>query len=211
MVRTYYCQAECPLNSTLDNYSPKSGATKAQARNPPPMARIYLASSWRNPFQPKIVQDLRAWGHAVYDFRHDSRALGASPLGHTEPPATAFSWAEMDPDWKDWKPREYLGALQTSARAAQGFIGDLRGMEWADTCVMALPCGNSAHIEAGYMKGRGKRLIIYWERSEKVTTAKNETTGETKEWTFEPDLMYLLADNLVISSKELMLTLGHGL
>ncbi len=174
------------------------------------MARIYLASSWRNPYQPQLVTRLREWGHAVYDFRYDSRSLGAAPLGHAEPPATAFSWSEMDEDWKDWTPREYLAQLQTSARAAQGFIGDLRGMEWADTCIMALPCGNSAHIECGYMKGRGKRVIIYWERNDKVTSAKNDATGEVKTWTFEPDLMYLLGDNLVIGPSELRNALDYG-
>jgi hypothetical protein len=174
------------------------------------MCRVYLASSWRNPYQPALVEVLRSWGHAVYDFRADTRTLGAAPMGHTEPPATAFSWSEMDPDWKDWTPREYQSQLLTSARAAQGFVGDLRGMEWADTCVMALPCGNSAHIEAGYMKGRGKRLIIYWENNQKVTTAKNEGTGEVKIWTFEPDLMYKLADNLVIGTDELKACLSHG-
>jgi nucleoside 2-deoxyribosyltransferase len=116
----------------------------------------------------------------------------------------------MDPDWQDWRPREYQGQLQTSARAAQGFIGDLRGMEWADTCVMALPCGNSAHIEAGYMKGRGKRLIIYWHNNEQITTAKNDKTGEIKTWKFEPDLMYLLGDNLVTGQQELRNALDYG-
>jgi hypothetical protein len=173
------------------------------------MSRIYVASSWRNPYQPALVEALRAWGHAVYDFRADTRTLDA-PQGHAEPPATAFAWSEMDPNWKCWTPKEYQKRLLMSSRAAQGFIGDLRGMEWADTCIMALPCGNSAHIEAGYMKGRGKRLIIYWENNQKVTTAKNEGTGEVKTWTFEPDLMYLIADNLVTGQNELQAALNYG-
>lgn len=175
------------------------------------MSRIYLASSWRNPFQPDLVGLLRDWGHAVYDFRHDSRSVGANSLGYEEPPATAFAWSEMDPDWQDWTPSKYRHLLQTSARSAQGYIGDLRGMEWADTCIMLLPCGNSAHIEAGYMKGRGKRLIIYWQHDDTVTKAIDPATGKTiKEWKFEPDLMYLLADNLVMGPLELKKSLNHG-
>lgn len=67
-------------------------------------------------------------------------------------------------------------------------------MEWADTCVLLMPCGRSAHIEAGYMKGRGKRLIVYY-----PTTDRNG---------FEPDLMYLLADHIAIGPDELSLALG---
>ena len=34
------------------------------------MARIYVASSWRNPYFPDVVNRLRAAGHEVYDFRN---------------------------------------------------------------------------------------------------------------------------------------------
>ena len=33
------------------------------------MARIYVASSWRNPYYPDVVEALWASGHEVYDFR----------------------------------------------------------------------------------------------------------------------------------------------
>lgn len=34
-------------------------------------------------------------------------------------------------------------------------------MEWADTCVLVLPCGRSAHTEAGWFAGRGCKTIAY--------------------------------------------------
>ena len=34
------------------------------------MARIYVASSWRDPYQPEVVAALREAGHEVYDFRN---------------------------------------------------------------------------------------------------------------------------------------------
>lgn len=184
------------------------------------MARIYVASSWRNPYQPGLVKALRTDGHAVYDFRADTRKrvepVGEADIGRWEPPATAFSWAEMDTAWEQWTPAQYRHLLQTSPRAAQGYIGDLRGMEWADTCVVCLPCGNSAHLEAGYMKGRGKRVIFYWEKDERVTSSgpqrmlPNGNPAPMKTWTFEPDLMYLLGDNLCIGWLELSAALIHG-
>lgn len=34
------------------------------------MAKIYVASSWRNPFQQEVVNILRDLGHEVYDFKN---------------------------------------------------------------------------------------------------------------------------------------------
>ena len=34
------------------------------------MARIYVASSWRNKYFPEVVECLRAEGHEVFDFRN---------------------------------------------------------------------------------------------------------------------------------------------
>lgn len=145
------------------------------------MSRIYLASSWRNMFHAETRDKLRSLGHEVYDFK------GTEAMPSGGPVATAFSWAEIDPRWQTWSPRRYRDLVTTHPRAASGYLGDLRGMEWADVCVMLLPCGRSAHIEAGYMKGRGKRLIICF-------------PNDSRE---EPDLMYLLADHIAIGLDEL--------
>jgi len=144
--------------------------------------RIYLASSWRNEHQPALVGLLRMWGHQVYDFKSRTHTPCGGPV------ATAFSWSDVGPDWQSWLPRDYRSNLMTSPRAARGYLGDFRGMEWADTCVLLLPCGRSAHIEAGFMKGRGKRLIIHF-----FSDAARE----------EPDLMYLMADHITIGPDEL--------
>ena len=39
------------------------------------MARIYVASSWRNKYQPEVVAALRKAGHEVYDFRNPKDGL----------------------------------------------------------------------------------------------------------------------------------------
>lgn len=152
------------------------------------MARIYLASSWRNEHHARFYGHLRLAGHEVYDFKASERGFAGGPS------PTAFSWEELDTNWKTWTPEVYRDRLIESQRAASGFLGDFRGMEWADTCVMLLPCGRSAHTEAGYMKGRGKRLIVAYPNS--------STEG------FDPDLMYLLADNITVGSAELLKVVG---
>lgn len=143
------------------------------------MSRIYLATSWRNTYHFTVLNHLQALGHEVYNFK------SSEPMPAGGPQPTSFGWDELDLYYKSWDPRQYRDFLVTSQRAAAGYLGDFRGMEWADTCVLTLPSGRSAHLEAGYMKGRGKRLIIYIPEP------------------IEPDLMYLLADHICIELEEL--------
>lgn len=145
------------------------------------MARIYAASSWRNPLQPDIVGRLRDVGHEVYDFRNPPNGI------------PGFAWEEVDPDWQAWSAARYRELLTTHPIAARGFLNDLRGMQWADTCLLILPCGRSAHLEAGWFCGQGKRCIIL------------TCDGE------EPELMALLATDICVSMPEVERVLaGHG-
>ncbi len=108
--------------------------------------RIYVASSWRNLYQPAIVAALRAMGHEVYDFRNPG------------PGEEGFSWKECDPNWMNWTPQEWRKALDHPV-AQKGYANDRGGMDWADCCVLVLPSGRSAHLEAGFMAGQGKPVI----------------------------------------------------
>ncbi len=137
------------------------------------MARIYVASSWRNVHQAGVVETLRANGHQVYDFKNPPNASG-------------FSWKELHDGWQNWTAKEYVDILTTHPRAAQGYMSDLRAMEWADTCVLVLPSGRSAHLEGGWFAGRGKRLIIL------------TSDGE------EPELMALMANAICISLDQVL-------
>lgn len=111
------------------------------------MAKIYVASSWRNNLQDVAVKTLRELGHEVYDFKNPPKNSG-------------FAWSEIDPDWKNWTSEQYVEALN-HPRAVEGFDSDFDAMKWADTCVMVLPCGRSANTEAGWMKGAGKKVFVY--------------------------------------------------
>ena len=135
------------------------------------MSRIYLASSWRNPHQPWLVDLLRQHGHEVYDFRNPPFSPG-------------FSWADIGLDLP-CTAEAYRAALYSHARAAQGFNADFAAMR-ADTGLLVLPCGRSAHLELGWMAGAGKRTLIL--------TQDNE----------EPELMALLADRICISVDEVL-------
>lgn len=137
------------------------------------MARVYVASSWRNQYQPAVVKDLLVNNHEVYDFRN--------------PPGKAgFQWKDVEEGWQSWSMEQYRRLLQTHRDAAFGFVADYRGMQWADTCLLVLPCGRSAHLEAGYFNGASKRLIILIPEP------------------IEPDLMYLMAQHICLSMEEVL-------
>ncbi len=110
--------------------------------------KIYVASSWRNEYQPQVVTFLRGIGHEVYDFRKPKED------DH------GFSWSEIDENWMNWTSEEYKKALIHPISEA-GFKNDFDAMKWADTCLMVLPCGRSANTEAGWMKGAGKKVYVY--------------------------------------------------
>lgn len=110
--------------------------------------KIYVASSWRNEYQPMIVAVLRSMRHEVYDFRNP-------PNG-----SKGFAWSDIDENWINWTSEEYKKALGHPI-AEDGFNSDFDGMKWADTCVMVLPCGRSANTEAGWMKGAGKEVYVF--------------------------------------------------
>lgn len=112
------------------------------------MARIYVASSWRNPYFADVVRALRAAGHEVYDFRNP-------PHG-----GKGFRWTDVDQNAPQWTFEEYREGL-THPKAEVQFKADMDALRWADTCVLVLPCGRSAHTEAGWMAGAGKRVFVY--------------------------------------------------
>lgn len=108
---------------------------------------IYLASSWRNEEQPFILAELREAGHSVYDFRNPA------------PGNTGFHWSEIDPRYDLWGGSKYREALDHPL-AEEGFLIDFNAMRDADVCVLLLPCGRSAHLEAGWFVGADKPLLI---------------------------------------------------
>ena len=134
---------------------------------------IYVASSWRNQHYPEVVATLREVGHNVYDFRNP-------PSGDP-----GFKWSSVSEDYMDWTPQQYREMLH-HPKADRQFHNDIKAMEACDTCVLVLPCGRSAHTEAGWLAGKGKYTIVYIPERQ------------------EPELMYMLFDKVCCSIDELI-------
>ncbi len=85
---------------------------------------------------------------------------------------------ETDQKWQEFEQaqgRTYLEALQ-APHAKDVFYFDKEWLDKSDAIILVLPAGKSAHIELGYMVGRGKPAFILLE-------------GEPERW----DVMYLFA------------------
>jgi hypothetical protein len=139
---------------------------------------VYVASSWRNPLQPAVMAALSAAEIPAYDFRN--------PEG-----GTGFHWSEVGVVAGDNSSpvEEYLAGLE-HPRSVAGFDSDFAAMEKADTFVLVLPCGRSAHLELGWAVGAGKRTAILLEDP------------------CTPELMYRMVDYLAPSLFDLLGWLG---
>lgn len=95
-----------------------------------------------------MLAELRAAGHEVYDFRNPADGN------------TGFSWKDCDPELKANLAARRMQRVLIHPIAVQGFNYDFNAMKWANACVLLLPCGMSAHLEAGWLAGKGKPVAI---------------------------------------------------
>ncbi len=136
--------------------------------------KLYVASSWRNPIQPRIVKLLRYHSHEVYDFRQPHLGPGAG--------GTGFAWSEIDPAWEQWTAGQYAQALHHPL-AELGLASDKAGLDWAEGGVFVAPAGCSASLELGYLIGQGKACWVL-----------------CYDGAMEPDLMFGLAAGGVVTT-----------
>jgi hypothetical protein len=112
--------------------------------------KIYLASSWKNKnVVLEMVEILRSEGHAVDAFCDEEKRI-------------SFNGTELI----DTMVEEGLDVTQLTAkemmmhwRVQEAFKEDKKYLDWADAVVMFMPCGRSAHLEAGYAAGQNKKLF----------------------------------------------------
>lgn len=142
--------------------------------------RIYVASSWRNNIQPSVVTALREAGHEVYDFKNPSADW------------KGFHWSDADPNYTKTNLAWYMADIERNPVCRKGFEYDKAALDWCNVCVLVLPCGRSAHLEAGYACGQGKTVIFMLSEDQ-----------------WEPELMYLLGSGFVRTIADLKICLQN--
>lgn len=108
--------------------------------------QIYLIGSLRNPAITTLGNALRKEGFSVFD-----------------------DWISVGPDaddyWRDYekaKGLSYKEALVGKA-AKNVFQFDKRNLDDSEAAVLVMPAGKSAHLELGYMAGKGRKTFYYME------------------------------------------------
>lgn len=136
--------------------------------------KLYIASSWRNEYYPEVVSKLREAGFDVYDFRNPPSGEGG------------FKWSYIDENYMDWTPEQYREQLNSNPLALRQLLNDMQALKECDACVLVLPCGRSAHTEAGWFCGAGKNVVVYIPCKQ------------------EPELMYGLFDGVATTMDEVL-------
>ena len=128
-----------------------------------------------------LVEELRNRGHLVYDFRHPS---GRDDRNVWESVSDRLGFG-VEYQTGTLSPAEFFKML-VDKQSIIRFEEHFEAMQDADTCILLLPCGRSSHCEAGYMKGLGKRVLVY------------DTNKEA-----QPELMYRMFDDYIYEIEEL--------
>ena len=100
--------------------------------------KIYIASSWSNPFLNDIVSILRDWNHQVHDFRANGGNRLGGPAGSLD---SVMSFL-------------HLPSTQTSYQLQCAALVE------AEVLLCVLPCGRSAHVELGMALGLSIPVVL---------------------------------------------------
>jgi len=113
--------------------------------------KVYIASSWRNEYYSETVRLVRDLGHEVWDWRNPP--TGGNGFGWHQAGLVGYKHGDRVSavDWSD---------MLNHPVAQAGYASDLAGMNWCDVGVLLHPCGRSAHLEAGWLAGRGKKVHL---------------------------------------------------
>ena len=134
--------------------------------------KIYIASSWQNPYLDDIASILNDRNHQVHDFR----ANGATRPAPPPLPGAAGSAGNRfgGPDGSRDNVMSYLDlpSTQTSYQRQCAALVD------AEVLLCVLPCGRSAHVELGMALGLSIPVVLVHDG-------------------IEPDLMHLGVDAVV--------------
>jgi len=111
--------------------------------------RIYIASSWAmHNIAIELAKRLRSEGFEIDCFCDNTTGR------------YIFNFKDIVRNHpEEWNAIRMI----TQPEVKKAFAEDKKYLEWCDTCILLVPSGRSAHLEAGYAKGCGKKLYIYGE------------------------------------------------
>jgi nucleoside 2-deoxyribosyltransferase len=165
----YVCSAGCERSFSIHSMQQQAQNLYIPMAERPTKA-VYVAGSMRNEKVPLVAEAIRACGIDAFD---DWFAPGP----------------EADDNWKQYESfrgRTYKEALHGYA-AKTCYELDKKHLDRCTHFVLVSPAGKSAHMELGYMVGKGKRAYVLFD-------------GEPDRW----DIMYQFATDVFFGTPELL-------
>jgi hypothetical protein len=110
--------------------------------------KIYIATSWQMEGTAILIgQRLREAGHLVDCFceKQSGRYV--------------FYWLDLVNKENELGNHDAKSFID-DPRVKRAFREEKNWLDWADVCVLIVPSDRSAHLEAGYAKGQGKKLFV---------------------------------------------------
>lgn len=117
--------------------------------------KVYLATSWKNPFYESLLNFLRNVHFDVYDFKNP------------EPGSNGFNWRSLSKEPTPWT-LEHCREVLRDPVAHDNFRMDYMALRDAEAVVLLLPSGVDSHMEAAWCAGRGVPVLVYAEPGVKV-------------------------------------------
>lgn len=116
----------------------------------------FIASRWRNRDSVlELTEKIRSKGKSVYCFiEGDGPKYQLKDLENQHEPEAFMQKFESIPDWKNDRAVKEI------------FDVDMNSLKTSEALILLLPCGKSAHIEAGVAYGMGKKCIVIGEQKE---------------------------------------------
>ena len=139
--------------------------------------KIYVASSWSNIYFDNFIKELKenckenCKDDYIYNFKDCN-----------------FHWYNIDNNYEKWIFDEFYRIGLFNKQAVDIFNHHLSFLNKCDLCILLLPSGLSAHMEAAYTKGKDIPVVVYLPEEEKV---------------IKPELMYRFF-NLITSNKQVL-------
>jgi hypothetical protein len=135
--------------------------------------RIYVASSWKNEFQPGVVKRLRDLGHDVYDFRGGGDGWGGG--GVAEAGGSAIGgWAGIGPNWENWASDDVPASISMLRNAL--------ALRISDCYLLVSPCGRSVvyghFLKPDLMAEAAELITCEWAKIEEFLKSR----PEAKDW-----------------------------
>ena len=115
--------------------------------------KVYIATSWSNEHYDEVREFVTSAGLDVSDWRQEPFRFSDCKGG---------AGAELAGDWQDWPYEAWHQRAFEDDHVTWGAEKDWKLLAQSEAVILAMPCGRSAHMEAGVAIGTSRPVLIWY-------------------------------------------------